>query len=89
MKRIIISYRRNKEFPLDAMIGSIIGGLAVLVNVALILIFLYKCYNVKVIIITHIFALRKWYDSNALKYKASYLLRHLVLGLLVLRHLLA
>ena len=33
--------------------------------------------------------IRKWYDSNALKYKVSYLLRRLVLGLLVLRHLLA
>ena len=37
----------------------------------------------------HLYIFRKWYDSNALKYKASYLLRHLVLGLLVLRHLLA
>ena len=57
MKHIIVSYRRNKEFPVGAVIGGILGGLALIVVVVLILILLYKYYNVKVI--TQIFALRE------------------------------
>ena len=57
MKHIIVSYRRNKEFQVGAVIGSILGGLALIVVAALILIFLYKCYNVKVITKTLNFAL--------------------------------
>ena len=57
MEHIIVSYRRNKEFPVGAVMGGIIGGLALIVVLALILIFLYKCYNVKVI--TQLFVLRE------------------------------
>ena len=57
MKHIIVSYRKNKEIPVGAVIGGILGGLALIVVVALILILLYTCYNVKVI--TQIIALRE------------------------------